>query len=495
MIDPWPSYSKISIYHSIKVNQLIDWLFNADKNGYKLIGIIGTHEHYDHIADIPAIIFKLRNDKDRTLKNGFPSLYCDLGTFEEIKNRSIPIPVDKEGNFCTFEVFSSYHEIKLNGTELYYNDKIQSDKEDAGEENYPLTAGTRLTDITLGDYLITPYIWDHVSTSPYFDDLKGDPSGNYQRCTAIFLKQKNADHRGKSLLIIGSAGEMSDDRTGGFVRGFPDGLETDMLIQSVAHRIVTDSNYEDVLSDLITYQKNNIKVNDMIIASHFETFVDIDVPLRLIGFLVIFFGALIPFMPLGPGAGAALIGVGDVEKKISCFYGDLEKHENKQRVIDYADLVLPELENDPDNNNTINKIYYMKRFLIEYGFKIIVEEDDGYSIHDESILEHTKSLDPIKQIWNTEFSIFAIQGNSILLFKDKYLANPRTMEVHDLTKEHVNYNNNKMYYQLPGCNIHLMNFGEMKHFKTEDEAFKIIVGDKSYNGCFHCMLERDTDST
>ena len=357
MIDPWPSYSKITIYHSIKVNQLIDWLFNADNKGYKLIGIIGTHEHYDHIADIPAIISKLRNDKGRALRNGFPPLYCDLGTFEEIKNRSLLLigtPEDREGNVYTFEDFSSYHEIKLNGTELYYNDKIQSEKESDGEENYPLTAGTVLADITIGDYLITPYIWDHVSTSPYFDDLKGDLSGNYQRCTAIFLKQNNVNHRDKSLLIIGSAGEMSDDRTGGFVRSFPSGLETDMLIQSVAHRIVTEANYDDILSDLITYHKNNIKVKDTIIASHFETFVDIDVPLELIGFLVIFFGALIPVMPLGPGAGAALVGVGDVEKKISCFYGDLEKEENKKRVYEYANLILSELENDP-----INKIYYI----------------------------------------------------------------------------------------------------------------------------------------
>ena len=79
------------------------------------------------------------------------------------------------------------------------------------------------------------------------------------------------------------------------------------------------------------------------------------------------------------------------------------------------------------------------------------------------------------------------------MFKDGYLANPRTKEVHSLRKEHVDYNNNKMYYQLPGCSIHLMNFGEMKHFKTEAEAFKIINGVRLYNGCSHCMPEWDTD--
>lgn len=492
MIDPWPSYSKLTINHSVKIKQLIDWLFNADKNGYKLIGIIGTHEHYDHIADIPTIINNLSHDK-RVLKNGFPPLYCDRGTFEEIKKRyetTFGLSIGREGP-CTFEELSLYNKILLNNTKLYYNDEIQRQK--YGQEDYPLIAGTRLTDIPIDNYLITPYIWDHVSTSPYFDDLKGDPSGNYQRCTAIFINQKNEDDRDKSLFIIGSAGEMSSKRTGGFVHSFGDKIETDMLIQAVPHEIVTTSNYEDILKDLVNYHEKNIKVKDMIIASHFETFVDIEVPFELIGFLVIFFGALIPFVPLGPVTGAVLAGVGDVEKNISCFYGDLEKEENKKRVRNYADLLLPNLQFKPDNK--IIEIYYMNRFLIEYGFIIIEEKDDGYLVHDESILEHTNSPDPIDQIWNTEFDIFAIQGNSILLFKDRYLANPRTKEVHDLKRGFTIYNNNAIYYQVPGfrCQIHLMNFREMKHFKTSEEAFKKIEGVKFYNGCSSCMPEKDTD--
>ena len=33
----------------------------------------------------------------------------------------------------------------------------------------------------------------------------------------------------------------------------------------------------------------------------------------------------------------------------------------------------------------------------------------------------------------------------------------------------------------------------MKHFKTKDEAFEIIDGVKTNNGCAHCMKEDDTD--
>lgn len=483
IIDPWPSYSKEAIVESVKIDQFTDWLRRSVKNGYTITGIIGTHEHYDHVADIPIILHKLYNECG--LFNSIPPIYSDRGTFETIKNTYIDIfgtPKNLEGDYCSFEEVYPFVEFKLNNTHLYYDDVTQANKLD--DDNYPLIAGTKLTEIEIGNYLITPYIWDHVSTFQFSDVLPGDPSGNFQRCTALFLKHRT-DPEQKRLFIVGSAGEMGGGHTTDVK------IETDILLQAVPHKVLLESGYDSILNGLIKYQERNITVKDRIIASHFETFVDIHVPVKAIGLLAMIFAPLLPCFPLLPVVGSGMAFAPDVVKNISCFWGDLEKEENKNRVEEYAGLAV-ELQSSKDNN--INKIYYLNRFLIEYGFWVIVENDDGYDVHKESILDHTTSLPPVTNIWDSDYDIFITKRGAVILFKSQYLANPVTREVHNLKAKTIDFYGKTVYRESRSCNIYRMNFSNMIHFEKEEDFLEELDPAETYNGCAHCLHEHDTDS-
>jgi len=58
LVDPWPSYIELPNKYSPKIVQLANWLVEKVKEEkYTLVGIIGTHEHFDHIADIPGLYY------------------------------------------------------------------------------------------------------------------------------------------------------------------------------------------------------------------------------------------------------------------------------------------------------------------------------------------------------------------------------------------------------------------------------------------------------
>jgi len=316
LIDPWPSYEKRPTVNSREIRRLANWLIKIVKEkGYKLVGVIGTHEHYDHIADIPLLYLKLK-----AADIELPPFYSDESTLKVVESNWFflsPQILFGETVLCI--------RLKLHGNLLYYDDKTQYDMRD--DALYPLIAGTKLEELAICNYLVTPYIWDHTSTSnlvPYLSDVK---SGNYQRCTALFLKSKN-DPEQKTLFLVGSAGEMNGLNTGSIMGEYVKVVKitTDMLIQAITHKVFLFETYIDKLQSLILYQVNNITVNDKIIATHFENFTDQE----------------------------------DSGRIKANYIGGLETFRSQTRIELYAMY----LERGQEK---WKQIYYMKRFLIEYS--------------------------------------------------------------------------------------------------------------------------------
>lgn len=331
LIDPWPSYIELTSIYSPKIVQLAIWLAEKVKEEkYTLVGIIGTHEHFDHIADIPGLYYNL-NKNEITL----PPLYSDEGTLEQIRSSWALIPP-----FTDLDDIVQCNSLTLNKQPLYYNDKAQSVKEKNHVENYPLKAGTKLNEINIGKFLVTPYIWDHSSTTNNSDDWSGVKSGNYQRCTVIFLKCRN-DPEQKTLFLVGSAGEMNERYTGGFANDIR--IETDILIQSMPHKIAMIDTYFKKLLALIDYQLKNIQVNDKIIATHFENFIN--------------WGAHI---------------------KKSNYINGIETNQNQNRIKNYAEIIETIEEREEVHEiDRLKEIYYMRRFMIEYNTIFLENYDEN----------------------------------------------------------------------------------------------------------------------
>jgi len=332
LVDPWPSYAEETNTKTLGVELLTNWLIKAYNDGFKITGIIGTHEHFDHIADIPIIFIEL------FIKGipvaDLPYICADQGTLEAIEDKFVQIfkTYIKAGTRLhtipdVKTLQQKYIDFKLKGTPLYFDDEIQKEKRDSFTDIniYPLIAGTKLDTVNIGKYLITPFIWDHSTSFDCFDALSGVKSGNLQRSTAFLLECENDPER-KRVFIIGSAGEMSNKMTGGYVKNAK--IETDVLIQAIPHELIWfTSSYREKLNAVVRYQKQNIVVNEIIIACHFENFYHL--------------------------------------KSIDSNLGDLELSHNQIRIKNYSKKL-------GNSRITSRTVYYLNRFLIEYGVTVNV---------------------------------------------------------------------------------------------------------------------------
>ncbi len=340
MIDPWPSYSRDD---SLRIDSLVTWIAIRYHEGYECKAVFATHEHFDHIADIPKIFLLLFL---RGIDFGkLPLIYADRGTLDEIKKSFDTLIGDLNDLSPDAPLIEDkFAEIQLNGSHLYYDDEMQKQilrdqKQNACGDGidgsiYPLVAGTKLLDIKAGSFTITPYIWDHSSTYMFSDSAAGDASGNYQRTTALLVSCEH-DTENKKTFFVGSAGEMCMSLTGGFVKDAP--IATDVLVQALPQETDLDNwappfipgfRYHVRLSSLVDYQKRNIAVRDTILACHYENFCVVKV--------------------LGFDHGS-----------IDDASGNLEKDLNKNRVVQYRDeLVRKGCE--PET------VQYLNRFLIEF---------------------------------------------------------------------------------------------------------------------------------
>jgi len=262
LIDPWISYIRADKNKTKTDNRkqrrtdFCKWLANSTNSGYKLAGILLSHEHFDHIDDIEYIYNALQHFNVEHL----PPLYADSGSLKRIKNINNKIEFNK---------------ILLDGNDLFFDDAKAEKLENKGNSNYPLKVGVALKEINLKSFVVRPYIWDHMDTTAHLDGVHGNISGHYQRTMAYLISNGRET---KTTFIVGSAGEMSKKFTGLQADSIKNiDISPDILMQAVTHEKVIA--YDKKLRELVKYQKNNIHVKDAIIATHFEDFVDMHVPI------------------------------------------------------------------------------------------------------------------------------------------------------------------------------------------------------------------------
>lgn len=151
------------------------------------------------------------------------------------------------------------------------------------------------------------------------------------------------------MFLVGSAGEMNERYTGGFVNDRK--IETDIMIMSMPHKVALLHTYETKLSSLVVYQLRNIKVNDKIIATHFENFINYGV------------------------------------RKKSNYINGIEATWDQLRIKNYAiKLRYFEVLGEVPEKDRTKEIYYMRRFMIEYTNISL----DNY---DEVLIEEKKDGD------------------------------------------------------------------------------------------------------
>ncbi len=268
LVDPWPSYRRTPLFRRVRSSRrrlayLAGWLRNRAAEGYRVSGILASHAHFDHTADIPAILelLSLPKNKTRRTKNirhsfyfdsepisedRLPRIYCDADSVTAIRDENAANPS-----------LLSFHEIKNGDQPLNY---------DGSHPDPP--AGTMLQAIPVGGFQVTPIVWDHMNLCVSEANVFG-AAGAAQRQTAFLVCHAGASGA-KKTLIVGSAGEMSDRFANG-VTHLDEKLLVDTLIQSVTLPAAPNTNRQ--LADLVHYQTTNIEVRDYIIASHWESFV------------------------------------------------------------------------------------------------------------------------------------------------------------------------------------------------------------------------------
>lgn len=164
-----------------------------------------------------------------------------------------------------------WREINVNGQRLHYDDSFNI----LLDEDERCQAGRQCEPFKLGNFSITPYVWDHMNTGAfklYQRAIDEQSAGDLQRTTAYMI-QHSSSQNAKRTFVIGSAGEMNEQWTDAIVETLPD-IETDLLVQSIVDshpgpfmhfRFQTNA-----MQECMT---NHIKVNDALIFAHFEEFV------------------------------------------------------------------------------------------------------------------------------------------------------------------------------------------------------------------------------
>ncbi len=174
------------------------------------------------------------------------------------------------------------------------------------QDNKKAIPGTFAKPFNFNSFNIQPIIWDHMNTGPLKevnDELGDQKSGNCQRISAFIIKRRDLPSA-KKTLIIGSAGGMVESWTNPLPKSLKNSknekLEVDVLLQAIQgdNRIDEDSwlrkyaipiitplilsllenglntlKYKEEVAKGWEYINENIKVNDFIAFSHWESFV------------------------------------------------------------------------------------------------------------------------------------------------------------------------------------------------------------------------------
>jgi len=266
LIDPWVSLCSVRFRWMNKdalkrIDDFADWIITRLSEGYQLSGILLSHDHFDHVEDIPYLVKRINGSRP----GNHPEIviHCDSGTCEKLTK------ISDGADLC-------FSPIKNGDIELYYNDTEIKRRVKHHMPGYPLKAGTILNTFTAGSFNVTPYIWDHSKTSVLdTKSMIGPASGGYERISAFLIERKVDDTvhgEQKQTFIIGSAGEMSSHHDG--VPVLDTNINPHVLLQAIPRKVILNClKWRDYLNQMVTYQAKNIAVQDTVAVSHFETFI------------------------------------------------------------------------------------------------------------------------------------------------------------------------------------------------------------------------------
>jgi hypothetical protein len=309
LFDPWVSLEKSSrlrllnrLESQIRIAKLATWIrgmCGAGGKGYRFLGVFISHEHYDHIDDIPTL-FKLltikpdsrpsfwrkgararrkepwesfvhggrvampKNSAGAANREQPPLIYGEQSTIDAMSGRGIN------------EKARIRRVVSQDGKRFRVKDTAfkRWGKTERGHLRPPLVAGTVCQGIRAGKFMVTPYIWDHADTA-CCHQFVGELSGDYQRQLAFHVQHATADGA-KTTFLICSAGEMSAEGVGGaqYVKNLKrkGKLEVDVLIQGIAVPGI-GRRRKDRMREIVDYHKRNFKVNGCILANHWEKFI------------------------------------------------------------------------------------------------------------------------------------------------------------------------------------------------------------------------------
>ena len=167
-----------------------------------------------------------------------------------------------------------WYEINIAGGRLHYDDNYNNSLENEAARR---KAGEQCTFFTLDNFMITPYVWDHMNTGVWktrrpCQDEQG--AGFLQRMTAYLISHRSPNITGaKRTFIIGSMGAMSRRFTQALSASFPS-IQCDLLILAVTklHPLI-NMWYHQERDDFLHSVTEAVDVRDAVILTHFEEFV------------------------------------------------------------------------------------------------------------------------------------------------------------------------------------------------------------------------------
>lgn len=167
-----------------------------------------------------------------------------------------------------------WYEINVGGRRLHYDDSYNNSLENEADR---CKAGQQCNFFALDNFMITPYIWDHMNTGMWktrrpCQDEQG--AGFLQRMSAFMISHRSPNVVGaKRTFIIGSMGAMSQRYTQALAGSLPS-IQTDLLIIAVTTlHPLTGMWYHRERDDFLHFLTEFIDVRDAVMLTHFEEFV------------------------------------------------------------------------------------------------------------------------------------------------------------------------------------------------------------------------------
>jgi len=192
--------------------------------------------------------------------------------WQQVKDRYIFNPSPGSTNIVDND---AWLEISAGGQRLHYDDSYNAYLDNQGDR---CNAGLACTEFDLGNFLISPYVWDHMNTgigSQRHEAQDEQGAGRLQRMSAFLVKHNGAEDA-KRTFIVGSSGEMHLDWTDAMSNIDP--IETDLLIYAITRPevplfwgIMLD--FRDQIDPYMRSLVRSFIVHEALILCHFEEFV------------------------------------------------------------------------------------------------------------------------------------------------------------------------------------------------------------------------------